>query len=393
MSQITGTPARQANGAGADGNPVESSSVLASPAQAGPVSTEAPALTAPGYLRGLVVLTCVLVCVAILIYLLGRCAFLLEPLLIACLLSYVLAPVQRWFARRGLPRFATAAIMLLATAALVGGLVYLAFTGVHSLSADHLAEYEGRLDQTGRHLLARLGQADQAEHFRVRELLFSGNGLNIQLGDALASFTRPLFDFIALAVIVVLCTVFLWLEWADLPGRIEQAFGPERGARLREVGNQINDTISRYLGVLTLLCLMQATVALVTLGLLRVDFFVLWAVLFFLLCYIPYFGPFFAVSLPVLTAFVQYPDQPWRGIVALVVLAAVNQLSGNVLNPRLNGHKLGVSPLLILLALSFWGWLWGVVGVVLAVPLTVSIKIILERIEATRPIAILMSNR
>jgi len=194
------------------------------------------------------------------------------------------------------------------------------------------------------------------------------------------------------SVVVVLYMIFLWLEGSDLPGRVERAFGADRAATIRDVTLQINETVSRYIGVLTLLCGAQAVVAAVTLGLLGTDFFVLWAVLIFLLCFIPYFGPFISISLPVLVTFMQFPDDPWRGIVALVVLVTVNQFCDNFLNPRMNGHRLGVSPLLILVSLSFWGWLWGVVGLILAVPMTVLIKIVLERIEATRPIAILMSG-
>jgi predicted PurR-regulated permease PerM len=134
-------------------------------------------------------------------------------------------------------------------------------------------------------------------------------------------------------------------------------------------------------------------VAIVVLGLLRVDLFVLWGLLIFLFCYIPYLGPFVSIGTPILLTFVQYPDQPWRGFVALVVLVTVNQITDNVINPRLTGHRLGISPLLVLLALAFWGSLWGIVGMILAVPLTVTVKIILERIDGTRPIVVLMSDR
>ncbi len=389
MSEMTRSATQQANGPA----PMETTSVLASPAEPTPAQAEPPRVEGSTYLRGLSSATHVLLFVALLVYLLSYCAFILQPLLIACFLGYVLGPVERWFRRQGLPRSITAVFMLVLTLSLVVGVGYLAYSGLNALDVKRLGEYEDQLDQSAQRLLAALGLDGYAQNFHVRELLFSEKGLNLQLRDTLASLTGTFFSFVTVGVIVVLYTVFLWLEWNDLPGRIDQAFGPERGAAIREVMGRINETITRYLGVLTLLCLMQGVIAAATLGLLRVDFFLLWGVLIFLFCFIPYFGPFISISVPVLVTFMQYPDQPWRGIVALVVLVTVNQVTDNIINPRLNGWKLGVSPLLMLLALSFWGWLWGVVGLVLAVPLTVSIKIVLERIDSTRPLAVLMSDR
>ena len=395
MSETTQAP-RQGDGipAGMDeASPTETTSVLATPSESRPTSIEPPSVEPGFYLRGLMAGTAGLLLVVLLIHLLDRCSFILKPLLVACFLSYALAPVDRWFQRQGLPRGPTAILMLLMTLTLIVGLGYMAYSGLNALDVKRLGAYEEQFDATGQRLLGAVGMERFAENFHVRKVLFSDQGLNIELREALGSVSGTFFSFLTASVIVVLYMIFLWLEWTDLPGRFDQAFGTEKGAAMREVAGQINDTISRYLGVITLLCLTQGIVATTTLGLLGTDFFVLWGLLIFLLCYIPYFGPFISISLPVLLTFAQYPHEPWRGIIALVVLVVVNQTCDNFLNPRLNGQRLGVSPLLMLVALSFWGWLWGVVGLILAVPLTVSLKILLERIPATRPIAILMSDR
>ena len=100
-----------------------------------------------------------------------------------------------------------------------------------------------------------------------------------------------------------------------------------------------------------------------------------------------------AVSLPIVLSFLQYAEEPWKPLlITLLLLLLVQRVVDNFIEPRLAGQKLGLSPLIVLLSLAFWGWLWGVVGLILAVPLTVIGKIILENIRETKPLATLISN-
>jgi predicted PurR-regulated permease PerM len=126
------------------------------------------------------------------------------------------------------------------------------------------------------------------------------------------------------------------------------------------------------------------------LGLFNVDFYITWGLLAFLLNFIPYLGSLAATALPILLSLVTLGL--WQGIVIAVLLIAMQQTLGVFVEPRIAGQRLNVSPLLILLALSFWGVVWGIVGMILAVPLLVSIRIILDNIDDTKPIAALMAN-
>ena len=101
-------------------------------------------------------------------------------------------------------------------------------------------------------------------------------------------------------------------------------------------------------------------------------------------------GSMVAVALPIGMSFVQF-DTALTPIIIAAILIVAQQAVGNLLEPRMIGQRLGVSPLIILLSLAFWGFLWGVPGMILSAPLAVSIKIVLENIEQTRPIARLCS--
>src|SRR5213075_481355 len=112
----------------------------------------------------------------------------------------------------------------------------------------------------------------------------------------------------------------------------------------------------------------------------------------FLVSFIPTIGSIFALALPIVVAFLQFDGTSMPVAVALT-LVAVQFLWGSVITPRIMGSSLDLSPLLVLISLIFWGWIWGPWGMVLSVPITSMIKIALESVPATKPLAILMGAR
>ena len=121
-----------------------------------------------------------------------------------------------------------------------------------------------------------------------------------------------------------------------------------------------------------------------------VDFAALWGMLIFLLNFIPTIGSILAVIPPILLSLVQFEGLA-KFLIVLSSLISIQVLIGNVLEPRLAGRSLNLSPLVILLSLVFWGKIWGIVGMFLCVPLTVMLNIVLANFDATRSIAIMLS--
>ena len=136
---------------------------------------------------------------------------------------------------------------------------------------------------------------------------------------------------------------------------------------------------------------MTGTVVGVAMAIVGIDFPVLWGVLAFLLNYVPNLGSILAAIPPVLLALVQFGVG--RAIAVVAVFAAVNVLLGNLLEPRLMGRRLGLSTLVVFLSLIFWGWVWGPVGMLLSVPLTMIVKIMLENTPDLRWVAVLLGDR
>ena len=197
--------------------------------------------------------------------------------------------------------------------------------------------------------------------------------------------------FLAEALVVGFYLIFLLLEARRFPGRVRAGFAPEQADRVLEVLASINRAMASYLRVKVLASLVTALPVVAILWAFGVSFPVMWGVLTFVGNFIPYVGSLVAFVLPVLLAFLEL-EPAWRPLAVLVLLVLVQFVTNNFVEPRLTAHAVDLSPLVVLVALAFWGLCWGVVGMVLAVPLTVMLKIVWENVALTRPLARLMAE-
>ncbi len=174
--------------------------------------------------------------------------------------------------------------------------------------------------------------------------------------------------------------------------KIERAFPDSQGETVNRVTVSIASQISRYLYIKLMLSLLTGALVWGVLRVMGVDFPITWAVLAFLLNFIPTVGSIVATVPPVLLALVQFYPNLWMAGAVLLVLALIQQVIGNFVEPKLMGENLNLSPVVILLSLVFWGWLWGITGALLSVPIAAAIKIVCENIEMLQPISVLMGS-
>ena len=149
----------------------------------------------------------------------------------------------------------------------------------------------------------------------------------------------------------------------------------DRGIKIEKTFKDITEQIQKYISTKFLVSLITGILVAAVLLIFDIDFLIVWAVLTFLLNFIPNIGSVIAVILPTLMTLVQYESFPKALIVAAIIIAIQNIL-GNLIEPKIVGDRLGLNPLVILLSLLLWGYIWGIVGMFLSVPLTAVIKII-----------------
>ncbi|MEQ8764179.1 MAG: AI-2E family transporter [Planctomycetota bacterium] len=216
-------------------------------------------------------------------------------------------------------------------------------------------------------------------------------------------------DFLWMLLIVLFYLVFIILESVKFPERVRRAF-PGHSAELLDIGASIGSGIRQYIQVKTAVSIGTALVSAIVLWWVEVENWALWSILIFFFNYIPYIGSILASIPPTIQAFFKIVEKEvqrdgetvielvaeghlWPGIIVGVVLTANQLIWGNLIEPKMTGTKLNISPVVLLAVVAFWGWMWGVVGMILSVPLAVALKIILTNFKRTRPLAILMSEQ
>jgi AI-2 transport protein TqsA len=350
--------------------------------------------TAPGegaaatrFYRQLMIAAMTVVLLAGLVYLLDKFGTVLQQLLTAGFVAYIILPIQRWLVRAHVPP-ALAYLLIVAAILGLGLVVGLAVQENFADLTTKLPGYQKNFTQLVERLSKDIPELDDN---LIRPLLHRESASVDEGMKNLRRALNTLAGFLSQAFVVLIYLIFILAEQAGVQQRIGTAFGPERAPHIRHVIEQVNNSIAEYLSVKTLMSVLGGVLTVVVLYAFGVDYPILWGVIAFLLNYIPYLGSLAATVLPVLLAVVQFQSLGYA-LLLLAVLAVVQNGIGYGIEPFVAGSRLNLSPLVIILALAFWGALWGIVGMILAVPLVVTIKIILENIPATRPLAILMSH-
>ncbi len=191
--------------------------------------------------------------------------------------------------------------------------------------------------------------------------------------------------------LISLYVAFLMAERLAFRKKIQLAAGnPLAGAEFAAILDAITDSLQRYVGVKTFISLITAGISYAVFRLLGLEYAETWAVLTFALNFIPSIGSIIAVVFPAMIALVQY-ETIGPFLIIVFGCGTIQFLIGNFLDPALLGRSLNMSTFLVILALTFWTTVWGLIGAFLSVPLTVCILIVFSHIPALRPVAILMS--
>ncbi len=310
----------------------------------------------------------------------------LFPFCLAVLLSFILSPVLDFLTRRKIPRTVSIVLLIILTFIVLYLLGSLFYTTGKAFAAE-LPKYGLKLTR----LLTALQDRFNIPQLRLESIDWSQQLDLDRVGGFLLSTLGPFFSFLSNLSIILIFLIFILAGQGKTTAKLKASLDARRSGKIIEVISNIISQTQKYLAIKTIISFVTGVVATVILLAFGVDYAVFFGFLTFLLNYIPNIGSIIATAFPVLMALFQF-ESIWTAVWILLLLIVSQQIFGTFIEPRVMGEGLNLSPLLVIFSLFFWGWLWGLPGMILAVPMAAIIKIICQNIPDFEFIAVLMSR-
>lgn len=307
---------------------------------------------------------------------------ILVPFFLALFLAIVSMPVMFWLRRKRVPAPLAIFLTVFVDVLLFGFLILLASNSVGSLQA-RLPRYQNEVAKLRDDGIGWMVDHGMPREYLTTDLLDPG-----ALFDFVGGTLQTVASLFGVGFLVAIIMIFVLAEATVFPFKFQAILGHSRQGRMR-ITNTIQE-IQVYLGIKTLVSLATGLTAGLFCWIMGLDFPVLLGLTAFVLNYVPTIGSIIA-SIPamVLALILQGPG-------TMIVIGAgylvINTVFGSVIEPNLLGRRLGLSTLVVVLSLLFWGWLWGPVGALLSVPLTMVLKIVLENTPDMRWVAVLLDK-
>tara|TARA_Y100000310_G_scaffold160667_1_gene160429 strand:- start:5279 stop:6286 length:1008 start_codon:yes stop_codon:yes gene_type:complete len=324
----------------------------------------------------------IFIAIVVLVIVLKTLESFLRPFVIAIILTFLFMPLIRQSQKKKIPFSVSVIGILLIFVVLIGLVGYLVQERGSQINDPAQEAKFGKgiesINDFGSKFGLDLKKFINSE--RASQMIASGISKSLSTTGA----------FFAEFFLVLLFLIFLIPSHRILIKNIEKTLNVSKGRKFKSVLFKIEQSIKDYLLTKSMISLGTAVVSAIILVLFKSESVFLLAFLFFILNFIPNIGSFVAVAIAVIL----YALTSGLTIALLwltVLLVLVQIVFGNILEPKISGTKLKLSPIVILLGLLLWGWIWGIVGMLLAIPLTSIIKIILEHIDSTKTAAKFLS--
>lgn len=308
---------------------------------------------------------------------------IIVPFILSLFVAIICNPAVNFLNSKKIPRGIAISLIIFTIFllfVLLGGMIGASVNEFRKASPIYEAQLSGELDW----LIDWMGKYNIVVSMDEVRNYFDPAKVMTLVTSTLSGFSSVLGNIFLL----LLTVVFMLAEGQGFSKKLHVAF--DDSDRTTQRLDHFLNMVNQYMAIKTMISLATGVIIGLVLWLMGVDFFILWAVLAFMLNYIPNIGSIIAAVPAVILTFLQLG----AGYAAMVVglFVGVNMIMGNVVEPRFMGRSLGLSTLVVFLSLIFWGWLLGMVGMLLSVPLTMILKIALENSGEGKWFAILLSS-
>ncbi len=306
---------------------------------------------------------------------------IIVPFLLAVFITIVVSPPYFWLQEKGVPKVLAMLIVIFSFIFIISIIGLLIGTSINDFTSK-LPLYETKLTSQIQGIITWLTQNGILEkNINLSEMFNPSSVFEI-----VANAFNEVSALFANGFLIILMIIFMLLELSSIPLKLKKMFtDPE--STIKRV-NSIFENINKYIAIKTAISIATGLLVTIFLFIVGVDYPILWGVLAFALNFIPTIGSIIALIPALLLTIVQlgFGD----AFIVLIGYLVINTIMGNILEPRWMGKGLGLSTLVVFISLIFWGWILGPVGMLLSVPLTITIKIILDSSDETRWFAVLL---
>lgn len=318
------------------------------------------------------------------------------PIVVSVSLAYILSPLVALLNRWKIPHSFSVVIVLLISLAVLGILLYLLSLQVNNFVGE-LSQNWSAIVKFLNDLKVKLMAWGLGETPLISSLdKLQSQALNLQnltgAGKFLAKGLSSFFSSLLGGVLIFFLTFFILNDQKNLYNRLTRAFGRAEEKITQQILIEINSQIKSFILVKFMITVVLSVIFTVGLLIIGVKYSFIWGPLAAVLNLIPFIGAVIGIVPPAIVALIQY-DTIWPALIVVIFFVVVQALESNLISPKLLADKVNLNPLVILVTSMYWGWLWGAIGIILAVPITACFKVICDHVEALQPIGILLGGK
>lgn len=313
------------------------------------------------------------------------------PVVVCVMFAFTLMPlIQKLNSKLKLPWILSSAIIFILFVAILGILSSLLISGLTTILSEY-PKYESKF-MSIYSMIAQTFNLEIDEDISLTQNLWKYLNIRDFVQKAALFLSSGMVSFARNLMIILLMLAFLLLELRYSARKISTMFKDEKKGKVLRLSKQVVDETVHFLSIKFLFSFVTGVLVFLGTWLIGLDFPIVWAFIAFIMNFIPTFGSIFSVGLTTIFSIVQFYPSWGKIAFVLIFMTAVNFVLGNILEPRIEGKQMNLSPFVILVSLTLWGYIWGFVGMILAVPMTVVIKIVCENVSFLNGVAVLLGN-
>ena len=340
-----------------------------------------------------ILLTIIAIPVVVIIFRTLKSIFI--PLVFAVFLSFVFAPLNKFLRHKKVHISVVMALMLVIIVLMMVSSTLLLTAATNSLVTGfpryqvnlmlRMQDWVGRFSEISERFAISIERYPQLD---VSQMLSTGS---FSISKAISNVATTTVGVGWNFMLIVIFLMFIVAQDGRLIVKLKDVLNPENQQRTISTMRNIQNQIQKYLLTKTVISLCTAVIGMILMLLFGVDFILVCGILLFVMNFIPNIGSIIASGVPILISFLQ-SGMDLRTISFALLMIGTQMLFGNVIEPKMQGQRLNLSPIMVLVSLIFWGWVWGIVGMVLAVPITSAINIMLIQLDEKNLISAIISS-